>query len=219
MSLTFADICDLVIKYTKEPSSTTPVYATDATLLSLANLAQNKIALRTKCIVASNVPNSVSDPSTTTTDGTRLYSRPSDFLEAVKVQVDGQELKPISISGLFKKGGYNFWQQKGVPEFYYFESGKLGLWYTPSGSWAIGLWYVKRPIAMTGDASTPDVEENLHLAIVYWCCSEVMRMRREFALAKQWESSFIREVDEFMANSVDTHEGYGVLQDAAGPTD
>lgn len=220
MSLTLAQITTKVRTLTQE--SQTPAFATDANMLSFANDAILDIASRVKAKVISNLPNSTADPTDTTSDGVRLYSLPDGIMDVYLVQVMYWKCELAKEDDLYRHGGTTWWKIKGMPRYYYFEDEdgekKLGLWPTPGQSFHLMIRGTKRPDLLTQTSDTPDLDERLHLAVVYKICQRMMESRREMERAAYWESQYEREISKYEHSGRDSNEATRFLE-AAFPTD
>lgn len=211
MSLTLSQIQSTVRLLTQEPYPSSPIHATDANVLLLANIAQIDIASRTKSRILSNIPNSTSDTTDVTVSGQRLYSFPTGMLEIVNVTVEGDKVWYAKHEDLLKLGGTNWWKTTGKPTHYYIEDSSgtrtIGFWPTPGAVYNIEMFGVKLPTAMSASGSYPDLDERLHISVVYQVCAEVMRIRRENDRAREWDRKCEESIDRYMRSAMDTNEG------------
>lgn len=215
MGLTLTNIQSRVRLLTKEPYPTSPVFATDANVLALANDAQIELASRTQCKEATNIPNSISDPSDVTVANQRLYSMPTGIGDVYKVLVDGDIMVRANFDDLAKMGGTDWWKKTGRPTHYYFEdlSGtkKIGFWPTPGSVYYFVTMGNNIPTAMSAAGNYPDIDERLHNAVVFKVCQWVMASRREMQKADYWEKQYEGEVAKYMKSGMDSYEGKDFL--------
>ena len=221
MALTLAQVQALVKLKTKEPSVASPIFATDANILTYVNLYQLELARDCKSKTASNLPNSTSDPAVSTVVGQRLYDFPTNLnFDVYKIYVNGWDCEYKTQAQLAQIGGYRWWAKQGLPRYYYFEdfggTKKFGLWWTPGGVWPIAIMGNKRPTDATQALATTvlDLDERLHKALVFGVCQSIMEDRREIDKARYWQSLYELEVKKYGEHGDDTAESSPFLNDS-----
>lgn len=196
-----AAIQSMVRYLTKEPNPSAPVYATNARVLEFANLGQLEIQSRTKCYTSSNVPNSTGQPSLNTVAGQRIYEFPTDCLELLGVKVSVWNLERKTIDWFNQYMGFQWWTFTGVPMYYWIEkksTNSFGIFYTPQAIYPIALFYVRKPTEMVNSTDEPDLDERLHMAVVYYVCEKVMEARREMNYKSgYWKNLYEAEIQKW----------------------
>ncbi len=223
MSLTLTQLRTAVRALTKEPYPTSPVYATDANTLLFANEGQLEVMSRTKSRVFSNAPNSTADVSSDVTVANQpLYSFNASLLDIIKIVVNRIVCYPTTYEALSSADPY-FWKQAGQPNYYYIRDlagvRKLGLWMTPStSSWPILMIGTKRPTDLSSGSDVIDLDERLHMTVVFYVCWRTEEIRREMGMAAYFKQQYEESLLKYIASGQDTNEAVPMYGDST-PSD
>jgi hypothetical protein len=116
------------------------------------------------------------------------YALPSDFMDVIRLSIDGAELTRVSKADLhFIFRGTRWDQTYGTPSHYYVDldpnNQKYGLYPIPTGSGSsdISIEYVKMPPVLSSDSSVPFDGHTLlipyHNSLAYWAAKELLMIR------------------------------------------
>jgi hypothetical protein len=223
MSLTLTQLRTAVRALTKEPYPSSPVFATDANTLLFANEGQLEVASRSKSRTFSNAPNSTAAVSSDVTTASQpLYSYNASLLDIFKVVVNKIVCYPATFEAL-SGADPEFWRQTGQPTTYYIRDlagvRKIGLWPTPgTSSWPILMIGTKRPTDLSGASDVIDLDERLHMTVVFYVCWRVEEIRREMGMAGYFKQQYEESLQKYMSSGMDTNQPIPFMADSC-PSD
>lgn len=147
---------------------------TRADITNWANDAQLDIVRKTECLQFHFETDSIAN------DGS--YTFPIPFVRLRRVTFNGIKLKRIELEELDKIAGDREAQPKvGTPDRYYVWGNRLFLYPLPSkdGEGNLEIYCVKRPEALSGDQSIPEIPEHMHEDIVRYALARAKELDQE----------------------------------------
>lgn len=183
----------------------------DAMILEWINDGQFDIARKTECLEGSYSINAVA--------GTMGYVLPTDFFKDIRVTYDGQPLRKVTHSymDIFFSGYEKVPITQGTPVFYYFFTGKINVYPSPSANLTNGivLNYVKTPAILTGSAQTPEIPDEFHGNLTTYCFWRALQFDEQWPAAdrlkQEYDEAVLLSISDSHVTEKDTFPSVGLI--------
>lgn len=177
-------------------------YFTDALVLAWVNEGQTEFVARSECYQKNIASNSV--------QYTAAVSTPTDFIRAVSVRWKNASsiwtpLHETSIRDVYAWATTGKLSTGGTPELWYYDKPNRTIAIYPTNTSSatstdcVGIDYIAKPATMTA-VSTPAIEADYHMALVYWGCFWGKMREEKETVAEYYRKLFYDIVDKAKAD-------------------